>query len=150
MGFCPGGQGSFAWETWKFSICVQTSLKRGVAKKNFFWEFDCFKWCLFKMIAWLKEKMESSGTLPWRNYILFKERDSSIFILFKLSALMWMFLPERCGRQKALPNQGPPHPWVYSFTEGNKVIFQQRNWDKHWENMCCCSAHHSTVPAVQM
>lgn len=33
MGFCPSGQGSFAWETWKFSICVQTSLKRGVAKK---------------------------------------------------------------------------------------------------------------------
>lgn len=33
MGFCLGGQSSLAWETWKLSICVQTSLKRGVAKK---------------------------------------------------------------------------------------------------------------------
>lgn len=76
------------------------------------------------MSAWLKEKkkMESSGKLPWRNYVYFLKDVILPFFLLELSALTWTLLPHWCGRHKALLNQGPPHPWAYSFTEANKVI----------------------------
>lgn len=67
------------------------------------------------------------------------------FFLLELSALAWTVPPDRCGRQKALLNQGPPHSWAYSFAEANKDIFQQRNWDEHWKkkpnSVCWCAAH---------
>lgn len=58
------------------NLCANLSEKgscKKKKKKKLFREFDCFKLYLFKMTAWLKEKkLESSGTLPWRNYIFFK------------------------------------------------------------------------------
>lgn len=50
--------------------------------------------------------------------------------------------PDRCGRQKALLNQGPPHSWALLKQIG---IFSNRgigmSTEKKTNNVCWCAAH---------